>query len=335
MAIIGLCFGSWKSGARRRILLVAAIVLFQAPGLVAGTGYQLPDELGPDDFPNDVIESFINSGEQGILISFLADPNARGTKLQREFYLRPGDPLRARLRIGNFKPHDIHVGIVALLNYRKTPLHGADFQTPILIPTGEFRELAFKTLPLEQGKHDFELVFVTRPAQETGYSFRHVSVLLTHRVNVNAGSDSFASRVYRRHKAVPIQDSGIHNELRELPRPALYLFNPYESTMHYAVVPILLDASTYEVKMTFDPLYAEIDSNTGVRIPMDGYGSALGLLRTMVFANPFTDLEHPRGFYAHAQTHASMSNALDLGGHRGRAARKKASPSNQTDPTVK
>ncbi len=72
----------------------------------------------PTNFNEDTISEFLEMGEGGVISSFLADPEFKGSKVQRKFTMGPSPQFHGDFLVLNNTNEDIQYRVYVLVNYK-------------------------------------------------------------------------------------------------------------------------------------------------------------------------------------------------------------------------
>lgn len=84
-----------------------------------GDAFTEPATFGPQEFPYQIIETFAQSGQDGIITAVKGDPQLRASTLQQTFYAKTGEHIRLDLLIGNYSPNVLKLNIICLVDYKQ------------------------------------------------------------------------------------------------------------------------------------------------------------------------------------------------------------------------
>ena len=107
-------------------IFIFITLVFINHNFVYGNEFNLPDKLGPNDFDYEIINSFIGSGQKGIITAFKGNPEMRATELQLSYYIKEGQPFIGEYLIGNYIGKKIELKIFCILNYHQQEFYFND-----------------------------------------------------------------------------------------------------------------------------------------------------------------------------------------------------------------
>jgi len=175
---------------------VALLHLAVGLGTVAAKEFKPPEELGPDEFDNKIIEHFLGSGQKGILTAFKGTPEMRGTDLQLSYWLKENSPFKAEYLVINATDNPLNLTILCLIDYHQQAFRLNDQMAslhPVKINPGERAIAVVELPPLREGAHDFILLAIENPVE---FSPETEHQILSHRANLFVGDITFPSVNY-------------------------------------------------------------------------------------------------------------------------------------------
>ncbi len=172
-----------KFTAVQLIVIALLFVLF----IKQGYAFEMPKEKGPTDYPQDTFATFIKSGSEGVISSFLGSADLRSNKNQVSFYeSAPGD-INASYLISNYTNTELEYVLFCLIDYELTPCF-ADNDRKIRnesIKSKERHVINIKISRPSIGAHDFSIIAFDKNNASMG------NVHLYHRAVFYIGSNVF------------------------------------------------------------------------------------------------------------------------------------------------
>ena len=176
-------------------IFIFITLVFINHNFVYGNEFNLPDKLGPNDFDYEIINSFIGSGQKGIITAFKGNPEMRGTELQLSYYIKEGQPFIGEYLIGNYIGKKIELKIFCILNYHQQEFYFNDKRWEVHVIELEPKErkiYPFKINLPHKGAYDFILLAVRSPDFDNQINID----VLYHRANIFAGDTAYPNTDY-------------------------------------------------------------------------------------------------------------------------------------------
>lgn len=169
--------------------------IFFTPAVLQAEEFSVPGngDTSPADFDHHMIANFVASGEKGVISALLGSPELRGSRLQREFFLRDGQDFDAKYRIENHTDDPLKYHLLCFLNYVQKKCTFDNTKTsayPVNIGVNEKKVINITMPEIGRGAHDFLLLAV----REIPHSWEEPSAgfeLLYRRANLWVESSDF------------------------------------------------------------------------------------------------------------------------------------------------
>jgi len=297
--------------SRHILYRVVAMLSGLCWGLVAmAASVTLPMMEGPASFPEDVIESFVGSGEKGVIFAVKGDPSLRASRLQRTFYVAPQTSFHVDVLLANFTAEPLAYVLVPLLDYRQVEM-ARPFDTPLVVQPGQRVEASLTLPSLEVGLHDLLVLAIRVISGQRGGALEYD--VLSHRANVLVNASD----------AVILPVPTVPAHITENPFPAdwvilndsefdsvtkkffddsshpkqyfVHVANGNSTTERYAIVAFVTNEEGNQVSAA--PRYVDVPGTSVVSV-VAARSPLSGELSVVVVQNPFARLEPEQGSLA-------------------------------------
>ncbi len=164
-------------------------------------GYHLPgladnfngsSEVTPTTFNREIIDYFLSSGQKGILISVLGDPEFKPNRLQRNFYVNEGAKFTGKILIHSTLEVDAEYTMYCLIDYRQV-YFSVDGETDsahkIKLATGFDRIVNIGLPESKSGRHDVLLFLRRNDVANDNFAEEPPFSILSWRSVLNVGAD--------------------------------------------------------------------------------------------------------------------------------------------------
>lgn len=313
-------------------------VLFSAlpPSAFADTPLRLPP--GPADYDREIINTFINSGENGVLFAFNADSTHYGSKLQKSFQVVPGEDFKAKFMVANFTNIELSYTAYLFIDYKQTDFYvsGKIIHTyDVAVRPRESADVSFCIKTIEHGTHDL-LILLRRnndikidKGRESDNAYSDYSYLF-YRANIFVGTDTFpkynssialsktsdAPATYIHVSKSDTIEKDIYSSYPYLSAPTnivasegyyLHFNNPYNEQLSYSII-TMNDRGQTESCASCGAIYGTLNPKNQGSIHIANTNLPQYVWAIMV-ENPFKNLENPsRDALVNIPSHVSISN---------------------------
>ncbi len=90
-----------------------------ALGAVKAADFAMPNEFGPSDFPEDIVEAFSGNPLGGTVTALLGAPHHRASRLQLSFYKSAKETLDLKILVGNLNKISVRYRVFFLVDYKQ------------------------------------------------------------------------------------------------------------------------------------------------------------------------------------------------------------------------
>lgn len=220
--------GSWRGA----LTTLPALFCLMTSIFLSNTSeaVSIPQELGPAEFPTDVVESFANHPAGGVITAIKGAVRHRASRLQLTYYKLVDEPLDIEILFANYTDREVAYTVYFLVDYVQSPFkvagtrydsyvvsisppigklskpksvseilaHGIGAPTPersekkSQIPMLEQRVFPVSLTGISEGAHDVLMIAVPRvPSSGDDQRGGNLPPIVTQRFNVIVGSTRF------------------------------------------------------------------------------------------------------------------------------------------------